>query len=395
MDRVAALREIEALLRRHTGAEEEARILSLLRSRTDADLDALLMSLDLSRLLEAMDDRMLGPNHRTALVRLLCQDRLGALSVPNRASLVAALQRGRTSAVEEQGIRDVMLGTTGAALGALKGLLNSTLGYQDLAKLVAQDLDDPRLSSEILAHFRGQAEALRPGPLAVLSDIDDTIVSALHDRRYPRGVVYPGVVALHEALRRGPSRASEGSLTLLTARPGDRLGVVESLTLSQARAMGIHEASVLTGEVSDLMTHTDMARGKYENILFYRELFPEHPLLWIGDNGQGDAILGGWLMAEPTLEVRGAFIHDVTGASAEQRAELADRGVTLFDTYVGAALLAFHRGLVDAEALLAVTAAAELDLAAMNLEPADRRAREAELAADATEARRAAGQAGF
>ena len=45
MDRVAALREIEALLRRHTGAEEEARILSLLRSRTDADLDALLMSL--------------------------------------------------------------------------------------------------------------------------------------------------------------------------------------------------------------------------------------------------------------------------------------------------------------------------------------------------------------
>ena len=95
MDRAAALREIEALLRRHTGAEEEARILSLLRSRTDADLDALLMSLDLSRLLEAMDDRVLGPNHRTALLRLLCRDRLGALSVPNRGALVAALQRGQ------------------------------------------------------------------------------------------------------------------------------------------------------------------------------------------------------------------------------------------------------------------------------------------------------------
>ena len=43
-------------------------------------------------------------------------------------------------------------------------------------------------------------------PVKVLSDIDDTIFCALHDRRYPRRSVYPGVRAFLDAVDMNLSR---------------------------------------------------------------------------------------------------------------------------------------------------------------------------------------------
>lgn len=389
MDRIAALHEIEALLRRHTDERAEERIITLLAGLDDRELDAVIRTLDLVVLLESVDDHLFGAQHRDRLLDLIARDRLNALSVPAKAALVRALQRGHTCQRDERAVRDILVHTRGAELAELKRLVHLQGGYHDLAQLLRHDLDDARLVAEILAHFRAEAEGMRPAPLKVLSDIDDTIVCQLHDRRYPRGTVYPGVVALHQALSRGPLSPARGSLTLVTARPGDRLGLVESRTIQEVRAYGLEQVAVLTGDVDDLLSHTDMARGKYENILSYREIFPESPFVWIGDNGQGDAILGGWLMSEPELEVRGSFIHDVLQLPPEERAAWAEKGVALFRTYAGAALLAYETGLIDGQGLCAVCEAALADLRALNLDAERSAAREAELEEDLAAARRA------
>src|SRR5689334_21691524 len=63
--------EILALLEGHTDRAEEARILALLRDTSATELDALLLSLPLDRLFSAIDDRIVGPNNRAALLKLL------------------------------------------------------------------------------------------------------------------------------------------------------------------------------------------------------------------------------------------------------------------------------------------------------------------------------------
>ncbi len=115
----------------------------------------------------------------------------------------------------------------------------------------------------------------------------------------------------------------------------------------------------------------------------YRLLYPEHRYVFLGDSGQGDALLAARLMAERASVMRGVFIRNILPTDAQGRAAWAAKGGPLFDTYVGAALHAFELGLISREGLARVACAARDEVAAIAF-PNDRTraARRAEVQRD-------------
>ncbi|MDI1443080.1 phosphatase domain-containing protein [Polyangium sp. 6x1] len=355
---------IERLIAGHTDRTEEARILALLRDAHPAELDHLLVHLPLLRLFSSIDDRVVGPDNRTALFRLLGEERLSDLSIPTRAALIIALQRGRTDGADEALIETILLGTRGAELTDLKNAIDDSGDYRDLQQLIYRDLDDDLVRERLLEHFR--VAAAPRADLKVLSDIDDTLYPNWKDDRYPRAKEprpYPGVRAFYNELDLAfsPTEAL-GDLTFLTARPGDRVGFGEGITRKHLAALGLPYAKVLTGDFGHLATHDLMAEKKYASFIEYRKLFPEYAFVFCGDSGQGDAIAGARMMAHPGGGMRAVFIHDVVATNAEGRAAWRAKGVAFNDTYIGHALDAHALGLLDRAALRRVADAALRDL---------------------------------
>ena len=60
--------------------------------------------------------------------------------------------------------------------------------------------------------------------------------------------------------------------------------------------------------------------------------------------------------------MKGAFIHDVIAMPQNQREALREKGVRVFDTYLGAALEAHDLGLISSEGVRRVAQAAQSDL---------------------------------
>jgi hypothetical protein len=371
--RIAA--RIQALLEGHTDRDDERAILELLRATPGADLDAVLREVGMERLLGDVDDRLAGPRHASELLGLLARERLADLSTATRAELVLALQRGRTGGRAERAIVDVLVGTRAAELAALKAHIDASGDHHDLHQLLFHDIDDHALRAESLAHFTVEARAMPAGPPCVLSDIDDTLYANWKDARYPKGTVYPGVLAFYRALG--------GALCFVTARPGDRAGVVEGHTLRMLRGRGV-AATVLCGSFGHIIGNDRIAARKYDNFREYQQVYPERRFVFVGDSGQGDVAFGQMLLADPSGTVSAVFIHDVVDTPTERRAELAARGVHLFDTYAGAALAAHLAGVIDHAAVAEVLSATRDELRALStLDPTLRAARQREVERDA------------
>jgi len=343
---------LAALLEGHTGRMDEAQVLALLGAATPAGLDAILREVDAARLFRSVDDHVLGPRNRTALRDLLVS-RIDDLGDEALANLAYGLQAGHTDSADERAIAAVFRARSGTGLTALKNQMNMRTDAHDLEGLVFVDVDDEQVREEILGHIAAEAEGLHIGEWKVLSDIDDTVVCALHDRRYPRGTIYPGVLALFDALDRGPADTpfSLGDLTFVTARPRDALGLIENHTRASLRRAGIATSSVLTGGLINLVTHDLMAAKKVQNIEHYHALFPEYRLLFIGDSGQGDVVVGRGLIEHFAHVVDLVVIHDVVDTPEAERSRLADEGIHVVDTYVGAALRCHERGLISERGL--------------------------------------------
>ena len=348
---------IETLLRGHTDRKEEAQVLELLRQASAPTLDKVLREVDVAGLFRGIDDHWFGPRHRTELRELLV-GRLGELSIEAQANLAHGMQAGHTDRADEEAIAAIFLARHGVELTHLKNRINSRTDSHDLEGLVFADIGDEAVRARILEHIATEAAGVETGESKVLCDIDDTVICALHDRRYPRGTIYPGILALLDALDRGGDDEpfSTGDLTFVTARPGDALGLIENHTRASLRRAGIATHSVLTGTLSALVTHDLMAGQKIANIDHYRQLFPEYRKLFIGDSGQGDIRVGELLLERFGEVVDIVVIHDVVGMPAEERARLATEGIHVVDTYVGAARLMHERGLIAEAGLERVVA---------------------------------------
>lgn len=349
--KLALLRD---LLDGHTDRHDERAILDLLAGADAADLDAMLAGVDVDRLIGDVDNRLVVPDHEDEIIELLARTRRAELSHATQAAVIHALQIGRTRTRHEAAIRDMLLAVGGTELTRLKNELNLRTDRHDLEALVFDDIDDDAIRQEILDQIAREAQVV--GQLderKVLCDIDDTVKSAIHDDRWPRGTVYPGILALLEALDVGPADEpfSRGDLTFVTARPTDVFGLMERTSHEALTKAGISARTVLTGSFFALRTHDAMAGKKLANIDDYRLLFPEYDLMFIGDSGQGDVEVGDRMYEAHPDAVRAVFIHDVKGLDAAERARLRGERIYVVDTYAEAARLAHECGLVSAAGL--------------------------------------------
>jgi hypothetical protein len=299
------------------------------------------------------------------------------------AAEIATLRRGWTGAAEEVAIADLLCGAKGETLVALKRALDAVDGGDGLMNVVWDELQAPGLQERVLAHFASEA-ASRPRTLRLISDIDDTVVSSLHDARYPRGVGYPAVLALYRAVDRHHLPRDEGEVVFLTARPDVAFGLVERMTLSRLAELGVPRACVIFGALRHLLGIERIAEGKHLNFCAYAELYPESDFVLVGDSGQGDVPFFERALASHPSRVRAAWVHDVVGLPDDRRGQLAERGVEVFDTYLGAAAGAVQRGLIGAGDARELSGVAFAELAGLGL-PSDEahEAREAALRADA------------
>lgn len=377
------LPEIERLLAGHPSQADEAKVVATFREVPTEDLGYILGRLDLDRLMDKVDDHLLGMRNKTDLIKTLCRLRLNDVTVENRVRLVDALQRGRTDSAEEGGIRDIFLGTRQSDLTRLKNGIDGGGDYHDLQELVHHDIDDPGIRSQILDHIAAES---CPGKLEskVLSDIDDTFYANWIDKSYPKQTVYPGVLQFYQELDLGDKRTGrDGDKVFVTARPGERSGTIKDYTIQSLSQRGVAGATVLAGSLSHLMSKEKIAEMKYTNFQQYRELYPESPFVFIGDSGQGDVQFSEAMLATPAGNVQAAFIHDVVDTPAAQREEFRQKGIYFFDTYLGSAVDAYDLNLIHKDGLARIAHGAIESFDGLHFDdPAQAQARRSELQRD-------------
>ncbi|WP_040157692.1 phosphatase domain-containing protein [Nigerium massiliense] len=354
---------IQELLAGRTSVAEEARIIEILRGVDADDLNLILTEIDADRFVAGVDDHLFFPDHRSQLFELLVA-RQRELELKARAAVIHALQTGPTRLWAERIVADLICGVTGETLTHLKNTLNARRDVHDLEGLVFSDIGDEGVRKRILDHIAAQAASVQPHEAKVLSDIDDTAFAKLHDDRYPRGTVYPGVAAFYEALDEGPDDEpfSMGDLTFLTARPMDAFGLIEASSHRALINAGIGTSSVLSGSFTGLLSKDLMAARKLLNVRHYRLLYPEYDIVFVGDSGQGDVTVAEGLYREYPDTVTAVFIHDVVDTAEAVRAEHGAHGIHFFDTYPGAATTAYELGLISAAGLREVLAETDAGL---------------------------------
>ena len=391
----ALTKRVQELMDGHTDRSEEKEILDLFRDADDTSLNCALQQLDTAALFNDVDDHWFGPKNKTELLKMFSKDRLQDLEVPARSAVVGGLQVGHTTlegeeqdstlagGIEEQAIRDIFLGSQGRQLTDLKNAVNAGADKYDMQKLMFDDLDDEGFRAAMFEHFQSESSQVTSRVLKPLSDIDDTFYSSLKDKRYPGDTVYPGVLAFYDELDKGVSEDVLGDLTFLTARPDEATGTVKSRTHNTLRENGVKEAAVLLGSLTGLINNEAMARKKMENFQEYTQIYPEYDFSWVGDSGQGDALLGERMLSDHGDRVKGVFIHNVTELSDDEKAAFREKGVRVFDTYLGAGLEAYELGLIGKDGVERIASVAEKELNAINFDSQEQKEqRLAELARD-------------
>ena len=349
----STLEMINALLDGRTPRQDEAEVLQLLRQASAPELNEVLTHIDTGELFDAVDNRLFGPDHHDELIQLLAYDRVNDLTLHAAAAIIRGMQQGRTHDRQEQAMVDVVLRFTGNDLTHLKNTINLAKGRHDLEGMVFNDIDDEGRRDSLLAHFAAQSSLGDHREAKVLSDIDDTAIAKIHEKRYPKGVVIPGILAFYEALDMGPTNepTSRGDLTFVTARPSDALGLMKGQSRKTLTEAGVTDLSIMTGSWFNLATHDAMASKKLENIAHYAKLYPEYDLVFIGDSGQGDIVVGEKMVETYPQVVKAVFIHDVVGLDTAEHERLAAKGIWLVKSYIEAAIKAHELGLISDQGL--------------------------------------------
>lgn len=339
------------------------------------------------------DHRNFSGQHRTELVQLLAVDRLPALTAMSRVIVLHALQilKLRANPRAEHWVRNIILNTHGDDLSEIKTLTDAKGDYFSMNKLIYDDIKSETIRQDILAHIRkegalqishmqmGTKRALQRQHMAwrkILSDVDDTLVSsggsypAGIDKRYPKKLVYPGVLAFYRELDLGTSGPEEwpesrvGNLVFLSARPHVYKDMSEQSSfrkfeklrmLSADGRKGMHTVpSMLAGDItsgSQYIATNDfepLARKKFDNFKRYVSIYPEYQHIFVCDNGQGDVRAAELMFDSFPYEFEALYVHVVQGIPktygyAPSRWREKELYPCFFRTYPEAALHAASR----------------------------------------------------
>ena len=370
------------------------------------------------------------PDDFAAIAGLTLQQKIDAF----RAMSPKGSSTGRR---DEQRMECLILSIDSNTLSRFKFDLEYDGDYKDLVEYVFHDIDNEDRQRNILAHFR---TAPRESRVKVLTDVDDTMLANLVDRRYAKGTLYPGVVAFYDALKQEPFATTQVPITTLSARPDPLIGIAEEASLRSIRNLtanrlspsgqsGQLESSVI-GTVETLTRASnksylkrlsdrvpfkkedEIGEVKFANCQQFCAVFPEYQYVFVGDSGQADALtaqlLTNGLMAEGTSRPLTTFIHDLRESSDDLRAvspafrrlstddlvgdpPAARRGVIVFRNYIHAATIAYLQrdtliNLIDANELAAITSAALADFERVAATAPSRTTLESQYKADAERA---------
>jgi len=120
---------------------------------------------------------------------------------------------------------------------------------------------------------------------------------------------------------------------------------------------------MLFGNLAGALGDKTKAIKKFENFKNYKEIYPEYKFIFIGDNGQGDALAGSLMKKEVKDDIE-IFIHQVkdkglsSGYTKEWESKL---GIIFFLNYIDAAFQATKKGLIHPKGLRRVVVSAKHD----------------------------------
>ncbi len=374
--------------------KNEKQIISIFAECDAVALNYLVCHVKLGLLIyKIKDHRNFTGQHRTELVQLLAVDRLPALTAISRVIVLHALQilKLRANPRAEYWVRNIILNTHGDDLSEIKTLTDAKGDYFSMNKLIFDDIKSETIRQDILTHIRkegalqlshmqmGTKRAQRRQHMAwrkILSDVDDTLVSsggsypAGIDKRFPKKMVYPGVLAFYRELdlgTRGPEEWPEnrvGNLVFLSARPHVYKDLSEQSSfrkfeklrmLSADGRKGMHTVpSMLPGDItsgSQYIATNDfepLARKKFDNFKRYVSIYPEYQHIFVCDNGQGDVRAAELMFDSFPYEFEALYVHVVQGISntygfAPARWKEKELHPCFFRTYPEAALHAASR----------------------------------------------------
>ncbi len=306
-----------------------------------------------------------------------------------KANRISELQQGTTSYAEEREIRELFLSTQGDELVLLKNLVDSRGSHQDLEKLLFHDLDEDDMRLSILKHIWKESKNTKNYGLKFFSDIDDTIYANLKDKRFPQKTIYPGVTTFYRELNKAAlpvDKYKMNHLVFITARPEDRVGAVENTTHKMLIKAGFLPSVILTGDLPHFFTAEDMFKEKMDNLRRYANIYPEYFHIFIGDSGQGDIKVAEALRKEFPQKCPIALIHQINSIPQKTIAQYAQAKIYFFQTFVGAANIAYYHKLISKTSLKTVIDQAINDFKKIKFETkADRQARAKELQKDILE----------
>jgi hypothetical protein len=187
-------------------------------------------SLRVDEFMHAFGDQTweLGADSRSQLDELIEK---AELSLADKVEVFRRLAPSRepTGGSEELRMARIILSIAPTDLPRFKSALEYDGNYKDIVEYCFQDIDNTTYRDEIIRHFRQVSP--RVG-IKVLTDVDDTMYANLIEGRYPKKMLYPGVIEFYDALKREPFEMSAIPLTTLSARPNPIAGTIEEASLS-------------------------------------------------------------------------------------------------------------------------------------------------------------------
>ncbi|KAG7361269.1 TRAPP trafficking subunit Trs65-domain containing protein [Nitzschia inconspicua] len=381
---------INNFLNRRFVLKKEKEIITIFVDCDATTLNYLICHVKLALLVYKIKDHGFGGQHRTELIKLIAVERLAALTVMSRVIVIHALQvlKLRANPRAEHWVRNIFLSTHGDDLSEVKTLTDAKGDYYGMSKLIYDDIKSETVRQDILTHIRkeGAMQVSRRqlgfpsrGPRRrqvmawkkILSDVDDTLLSsgglypAGIDKRYPRKVVYPGVLAFYRELDLGTTGPEDwpdqrvGNLVFLSARPHvykdmsekSNFAKFEKLRVTGADGRrGMHTTpSLLAGDLasgSQYIATNDfqpLAVKKFDNFKRYVSIYPEYSHIFVCDNGQGDVHAGEMMHDNFPYEFQSMYVHVVqaiprTYGYAPERWREKEFFPCFFTTYPEAAL---------------------------------------------------------